>query len=97
MHSLCGFAWIRFSCKGEGASLWRWIRAHGEKNQNRSLSYSVYGQGFSKDDYYGGVSAWVHEGGKNGQSVDIKNAYARAYANVLREKDISAYPMSRLD
>ena len=25
MHSLCGFAWVHFSCKGEGVSLWRWI------------------------------------------------------------------------
>jgi hypothetical protein len=44
--------------------------------------------------YYGGYEIWVSEGG---QSMQRKEAYARAFANVLREAGINAYPGSRMD
>lgn len=44
--------------------------------------------------YYGGTEIWVDG---FGQSVARKEAYARAYAEVLQAAGISAYPDSRLD
>lgn len=44
--------------------------------------------------YRGGVEIWVHQGD---QSVELKEAYARAFAQVLREAGIKAYAQSRLD
>lgn len=45
--------------------------------------------------YYGGMNVkWVHE---YGQSVQLKEAYARAFAGVLVEAGIKAYAGSRLD
>jgi hypothetical protein len=46
------------------------------------------------DGYYGGVTIWVSA---YNQSVDLKEAYARAYANVLTKHGIKAYSASRLD
>ena len=44
--------------------------------------------------YRGGVSIWVSE---FGQSIELKEAYATAYANVLHNSGINAYSDSRLD
>ena len=44
--------------------------------------------------YYGGYEIWVSEGG---QSMQRKEAYAGAFAAVLREVGINAYPGSRMD
>ena len=44
--------------------------------------------------YYGGYEIWVRE---FGQSVDRKEAFAQAFAGVLRKYDIAAYGASRLD
>lgn len=44
--------------------------------------------------YYGGYEIWVRE---FGQSVDRKEAFAQAFADVLRKYDIAAYGASRLD
>ena len=41
-----------------------------------------------------GLSVWVSEGG---QSMERKEAYARAYADVLRAAGIEAYAGSRMD
>jgi hypothetical protein len=46
------------------------------------------------DSYYGGVSIWV---GEFNQSMQRKEAYANAFANVLNECGIRAYSMSRMD
>jgi hypothetical protein len=45
-------------------------------------------------DYYGGTSIWVHEGG---QSMERKESYAHAYADVLQKNGIDAHTMSRID
>lgn len=44
--------------------------------------------------YYGGVEIWV---GGYGQSMQRKEAYAYAYAEVIREAGIKAYAGSRMD
>jgi hypothetical protein len=44
--------------------------------------------------YGGGYQIWVSD---YGQSVDLKSAYASAFANVLQKYGIKAYGESRLD
>ncbi len=44
--------------------------------------------------YYGGVDVWV---GEFGQSMEKKQAYARAYAEIVSKAGITAWPMSRMD
>jgi len=51
--------------------------------------------GFRKE-YGGGLSIW-NPGGSFTQSMDIKEAGAEAYAQVLREHGIDAYMSSRAD
>lgn len=48
----------------------------------------------ARADYPKGLCVWVSEGG---QSVERKEAYARAYAAVLKEAGIDCYANSRLD
>lgn len=50
--------------------------------------------GKADNDYPTGLSVWVHQ---FGQSMQKKEAYARAYAEVLRKYGIEAYANSRLD
>lgn len=48
-----------------------------------------------KDSYYGGVTIWV---GDYGQSMELKEAYAGAFARTLRENGIEkSYMGSRMD
>lgn len=49
----------------------------------------------ARKSYYGGVDIWVSLGGS--QDMEKKYAYAAAYANVLVENGIRAYPDQRLD
>ena len=51
--------------------------------------------GFRKE-YGGGLSIW-NPGGSFTQSMDIKEAGAQAYAEVLRQHGIDAYMSSRAD
>lgn len=51
-------------------------------------------QGFARKAYEGGVQVWVSE---FGQSMQRKEAYARAYAEVLQAHGITAYAGSRMD
>jgi hypothetical protein len=44
--------------------------------------------------YQGGVQIWVHE---FNQSMERKQAYAQAYAKVVRDAGIKAYAGSRMD
>ena len=50
-------------------------------------------RGFEKS-YGGGQSLWVSD---YNQSYDLKSAYARAYADKLREHGFNAWSESRLD
>ncbi|MCK9369247.1 hypothetical protein M0R04_04850 [Candidatus Dojkabacteria bacterium] len=47
-----------------------------------------------KDSYNGGVTYWIS---KYGQSIQKKEAYARAFAKVLSDNGINAYASSRMD
>lgn len=51
-------------------------------------------QGHSSSDYHKAVLVWVHQ---YGQSMARKEAYARAYAQVLRDSGYVAYANSRID
>lgn len=46
------------------------------------------------DSYYGGYTIWVKG---FGQSYERKQMYANAFAKVLKDNGITAYPMGRLD
>jgi hypothetical protein len=46
------------------------------------------------DSYYGGLTVWVSN---YGQSMEKKEAYAGAFAQVLRDAGFKAYSMSRMD
>lgn len=48
----------------------------------------------STDSYYGGITIWISE---FGQSMQKKETYARAYAEVLRKHGFKAHMMSRMD
>lgn len=77
----CGFAWVNVKCKGEGLRFINALKKHGLDR-------------WRKDDYYGGYTYWVREGN---QSIQLKEAYAEAFASVLREGGINCYASSRLD
>lgn len=53
-------------------------------------------QGLAKRHYYGGMSYWVGDL-TFGQSMELKEAYATAFAKVLNENGIKAYSDSRMD
>lgn len=46
------------------------------------------------DSYYGGVTMWISD---YGQSMDLKESYAYAFAKVLSDNGIKAYGNSRMD
>jgi hypothetical protein len=50
--------------------------------------------GLARPSYYGGYDISVRE---FGQSMTTKEAYAHAYAKVLRDNGVKAYPNSRMD
>ncbi len=50
--------------------------------------------GLARKAVYGGVSVWVSA---YNQSMERKEAYAHAFANVLRSVGIDAYAESRMD
>jgi hypothetical protein len=76
----------------EGVCGFAWINVKpGTSRFSRFLKETGKGKA---DYYYGGVTVWVHEGG---QSMEMKQAYAKAYANVLISHGIKAIDMSRID
>lgn len=80
---LCGFATIIIKPATSGFA--RWLKAN-----ERTYKH-----------YYGGLSYFVHAECTNGttfsQSVDIKEAWARAAVKVLRDHGISCGMETRLD
>jgi hypothetical protein len=78
----CGFAWVNVRCNG----------SEGRKFINALKKEEI--DEYRKDDYYGGYTLWVHYGN---QSIELKEAYAYAYASVLQENNIKCYANSRLD
>lgn len=47
-----------------------------------------------RSSYAGSILVWVHEGG---QSLELKTAYANAFASVLVDAGINAHSDSRID
>lgn len=81
---VCGFAWITFKAN---------------TTENRKFLAGLKAAGMIGDGGWGkatgaGYSYWVHEGG---QSMQKKEAFAHAFAQVLHDNGITAYAMSRMD
>jgi hypothetical protein len=71
-----------------------WVNVTGVKLSTK-LGKEFAKCGFTKS-YHGGIDLW-NPSGSPVQNIDIKEAGAGAYAEVLRKHGFSAYPMSRLD
>jgi hypothetical protein len=74
----------------DGACGFAWIAFPG----NTSFGKWAKKQGLARSHYPSGLCIWVSE---FGQSVDRKEAFAGAYARVLKDNGIDAYSGSRLD
>jgi hypothetical protein len=74
----------------EGACGFAWVAFKG----NTAWARWAKKQGIARSHYPSGLCVWV---GEFGQSVARKEAYAYAYALVLRDNGIDAYASSRLD
>lgn len=79
----CGFAWV--SVHPGNCSFANWAKKQKKPGRDCPL--------FSKA-YYGGVQHWVHD---YGQSIQKKELFAGAAAEVLRKYGINASSGSRLD
>jgi hypothetical protein len=79
----CGFAWVNVKT------------AKGNTKIGKEQIAELTAQGFRKS-YTGGMDLWS-AGSYNGQSMDVNEAGARAYADVLRANGMNAYMMSRAD
>ena len=70
-----------------------WVTVH--EKASTKLGRALKSVGFRKE-YGGGLSLW-NPGGSFTQSMDIKEAGAEAYAEVLRKYGLNAYACSRAD
>lgn len=82
---VCGFAWINISCGGKGIA---------RSNSLEFCRWLKENDLARKSDYEGGYIIWVSE---FGQSMTRKEAYARAFAEVLGRMSIQASCRSRMD
>lgn len=74
----------------EGVCGFAWVRFKG----NTSFGRWAKKTGRARSAYGGGLQYWVSQ---FGQSLERKAAYARAFAKVLNEEEITAYAESRMD
>lgn len=82
---VCGFAWITFKANTtENRRFLAGLKKAGMVGQNMQWSKATDG----------GFSYWVSQGG---QSLQKKEAYARAYTDVLNSNGITAHVRSRMD
>lgn len=93
---VCGFAWVNLKSKGGGMKFINSLVKVGlaKKGEDRYSDGFNNTARFRKDSYYGGYTFWVSEGG---QSMERKEAFARAFAGVLTETGLTAYARSRMD
>jgi len=77
-------------CVDDGACGFAWVAFAG----NTAWGRWAKKQGIAGSHYPSGLCVWVSE---FGQSVDRKEAFANAYAQVLRNAGIEAHAGSRLD
>jgi len=75
----------------EGACGFAWVKVR--PGNSAFARWAKKNAGF-RSSYTGGIDYWVSYGN---QSIERKEAYAQAYADVLREAGIQAYAQSRLD
>jgi hypothetical protein len=81
----CGFAWVHFKATTkENREFLAGLKKAGLVTDNI----------WHKDTYRGGYSYNVFQGG---QSIQRKEAFGGAFAQVLRDNGITAYMMSRMD
>lgn len=71
-----------------------WVNVYGVKLSTKK-GKEMMAVGFRKS-YQGGIELW-NPSGSPVQNVDIKEAGAQAYANVLKRYGFEAYAASRLD
>jgi hypothetical protein len=76
-----------------GACGFAWVNVYGVRS-NSKVGKALIAEGFSKSEYHRCLQYWVHEGN---QSVELKEAYAMAFAKVLQQHGINAYADSKLD
>lgn len=82
---VCGFSWIRF--KANTTPNRKFL--NGLKSAGMVGEHGTWGKA-----YQGGYQYWVSVGG---QSMQRKEAFAHAFANVLKDNGITAYVGSRMD
>lgn len=80
---VCGFAWVDVYPEHKGTTRLG-------KDERRALEANGFKKKFEGKGYY----MWVSD---YNQSMQKKEAYARAFAEVLRENGVKAYSGSRLD
>lgn len=80
---VCGFAWVDVFPQHKGNT-----------RLGKDERYVLERFGFSKNDYTKTYQLWISD---FNQSMQKKEGYARAYAEVLRENGIKAYSGSRMD
>lgn len=66
------------------------------KPGNCNIANALKKQGHARKSYDGGVDVW-NPGGSYSQSMDLKEAGAQAFAEVLRKYGFKAYARSRAD
>jgi hypothetical protein len=76
----------------EGACGFAWVKFYGLGNS--SFGKWLLKQGVAKKSYSGGLQIWISE---FNQSLDRKEACARAMADVFKKHGFSAYADSRMD
>jgi hypothetical protein len=80
---VCGFAWVNIYPKNKGNT---------RLGKEERKVYEACG--FHKNEYEKSYQLWVSA---YNQSMQKKEAFAKAFADVLRENGINAYSGSRLD
>lgn len=76
----------------DGVCGFAWVNV---KPGNSKLANWLKANGLARSDsYYGGVTVWI---GEFNQSMQKKEAYARAFAKVLSDNGVRAYSDSRMD
>lgn len=92
-EGVCGFAWITLYAKGTDGRRFVNYLTGTQKPARADLAPPVA----AKKAYGGGFQVWVHSAS---QSLARKEAYAQAFANVIREANIeglAVYAGSRMD
>jgi hypothetical protein len=84
---VCGFAWVWMPYKKGNVKFINTLKKLG-------IAGDTYNHLIKKDTYRGGYQMWVSGGG---QSMQLKEAFAQGFADVLGKNGIVAYVQSRMD